>query len=186
VKMSQLRTAVAPYPVVKSLQVSTQFPHGMKIRVIEQVPVAVVLAAGQRTAVSADGTLLHDVVAPSTLPTISLPIPSGGARVTGTTLDEVTLLAAAPYQLLSRIGQVSDGSGHGLIAQVRDGPSIYFGGASRLHDKWSSATAVLANSTSAGAVYIDVTDPKRPVAGGGSDTNSVPGSASSTMPTPEG
>jgi cell division protein FtsQ len=186
VKMGQLQTAVAPYPVVKSLQVSTQFPHGMKIRVVEQVPVAVVLAAGRRTAVSADGTLLHDVVAPSALPTISLPIPPGGARVTGTTLDEVMLLAAAPYQLLSRISQVSDGSGHGLIAQVRGGPSIYFGGSGQLHYKWSSATAVLGNSTSAGAVYIDVTDPTRPVAGGGSDTNSVPASASSTTSTAGG
>jgi cell division protein FtsQ len=186
VKMGQLRTAVAPYPVVKSLQVSTQFPHGMRIRVIEQVPVAVVLAAGQRTAVSADGTLLHDVVAPSALPTISLPIPPGGAHVTGTTLNEVMLMAAAPYQLLSRISQVSDGSGHGLIAQVRGGPSIYFGGTGKLHYKWSSATAVLANSGSAGAVYIDVTDPNRPVAGGGSDTNSVPASASSTTSTAGG
>jgi cell division protein FtsQ len=186
VKMGQLQTAVAPYPVVKSLQVSTQFPHGMKIRVVEQVPVAVVLAAGQRTAVSADGTLLHDVVAPSALPTISLPIPPGGARVTGPTLNEVMLLAAAPYQLLARISQVSDGSGHGLIAQVRGGPSIYFGGAGQLHYKWSSATAVLANSSSAGAVYIDVSDPNRPVAGGGSDANSVPASASSTTSTPGG
>ncbi len=186
VKMNQLQTAVAPYPVVKSLQVSTQFPHGMQIRVVEQVPVAVVLAAGQRTAVSADGTLLHDVVAPSTLPTIALPIPPGGARVTGTTLNEIMLLAAAPYQLLSRISQVSDGSGHGLTAQVRGGPNVYFGSTSQLHDKWSSATAVLANSTSAGAVYIDVTDPDRPVAGGGSDTNSTAASASSTTPTPAG
>jgi hypothetical protein len=120
------------------------------------------------------------------LPTISLPIPPGGARVTGTTLDEVMLLAAAPYQLLARISQVSDGSGHGLMAQVRGGPSIYFGGASRLHSKWSSATAVLASSTSAGAVYIDVTDPKRPVAGAGSDTNSVAASASSTTSTSGG
>ena len=32
VKMSALRTAVAPYPVVKHLHVSTDFPHRMRIR----------------------------------------------------------------------------------------------------------------------------------------------------------
>jgi hypothetical protein len=52
VKMNQLRMAVEPYPVVKDLTVSTQFPHGMRIQVIEQVPVAVVSADGQRIAVA--------------------------------------------------------------------------------------------------------------------------------------
>jgi cell division protein FtsQ len=181
VKMGQLRNAVAPYPVVKSLQVSTQFPHGMRIRVIEQVPVAVVAAGGRRTAVSADGTLLHDVVPSSSLPTINLRIPPGGARVTGSTLSEVTLLAAAPYQLLPRISQVSDDPSHGLSAQVRGGPNIYFGDRSQLRYKWSAATAVLANSGSAGASYIDVTDPNRPAAGAGADASSSPSNSSSTI-----
>jgi len=83
VKTGQLRTAVAPYPVVKRLDVSTQFPHGMLIRVIEQAPVAVVLTGPRRIAVSGDGTLLHDVVPISSLPTISLHVPPGGSRLTG-------------------------------------------------------------------------------------------------------
>jgi hypothetical protein len=33
--------------------------------------------------------------------------------------------------------------------------------------KWAAATAVLAEPTSAGASYIDVTDPSRPAAGVG-------------------
>src|SRR5205085_4917813 len=78
VNMKQLRTAVAPYPVVKSLDVTTQFPHGMRIRVIEQVPVAIVDAGGRRTAVAGDGTLLHDATVNSTLPTISLQVLPGG------------------------------------------------------------------------------------------------------------
>jgi cell division protein FtsQ len=72
VRMNQLRMAVAPYPVVKSLVVATQFPHGMRIQVVEQVPVAIVLAGGRRIAVSGDGTLLHDAVPSTPLPTISL------------------------------------------------------------------------------------------------------------------
>jgi cell division protein FtsQ len=170
VKMNELRMAVAPYPVVKSLDVSTQFPHGMRIRVIEQVPVAIVLAGSRQIAVSGDGTLLHDVVPMSLLPTISLRIPPGGSHLTGYTLSEVRLLASAPYQLLPKIGQVSDGAAHGLVVELRNGPSIYFGDSSGLAAKWSAATEVLANAGSAGAVYVDVTDPSRPAAGAGADS----------------
>jgi cell division protein FtsQ len=175
VKMNQLRTAVAPFPVVKSLQVSTQFPHGMRIRVIEQVPVAVLVVAGRRTAVSGDGTLLHDVAPGSSLPAITLRIPPGGSRLTGYPLDEVRLLAAAPYQLLPKVGGVDDQAIHGLVAVLRNGPSIYFGDSSLLSAKWTAATQVLASAGSAGAGYVDVTDPSRPVAGTGSDGGSAAG-----------
>ncbi len=171
VNIGQLRTAVEPYPDVKSIEVSTQFPHAMRIRVVEQVPVAVVIEAGRRVEVAGDGTLLHDASPAASLPTISLTVPPGGRRLTGIPLSEVQLLAAAPYQLLARIGGVSDGQAHGLAAQLRNGPSIYFGDPSQLAAKWTAATAVLANSASASADYIDVTDPNRPAAGAGSDTS---------------
>ncbi len=198
VKMSELRTAVAPYPVVKSLSVRTQFPHGMRIRVVEQVPVAVVDAGGRQTAVSGDGTLLHDVAPVSSLPTISLTIPPGGTRLTGYALTEARLLAAAPWQLLPKVGSVSDGAAHGLVAQLRQGPSIYFGDATQLGAKWTAAAEVLAASGSAGAEYVDVTVPDRPAAGavavaaGASTTTapsgvSTPGSgAASTTTAPTG
>jgi cell division protein FtsQ len=48
---------------------------------------------------------------------------------------------------------------------LRAGPALYFGGAHQLAAKWQSAVAVLANPSSAGAAYIDVSDPSRPAAG---------------------
>jgi cell division protein FtsQ len=175
VKMNQLRMAVQPYPVVKNLSVSTQFPHGMRIRVIEQVPVAVVSAGGQRIAVAGDGTLLRDVIPGASLPTIALGVVPGGTRLTGAARSEASLAAAAPYELLARIGQVLTAAPHGLVAQLRNGPSIYFGSAGRLGAKWAAAAAVLADPSSDGAPYIDVTVPGRPAAGVGSD---VAGAAS--------
>jgi cell division protein FtsQ len=169
VKMGDLRSAVEPFPVVKNLQVSTQFPHGMRIRVVEQVPVAVVAAGGARTAVSGDGTLLRDVIASSSLPTIALDVAPGGTRLTGPTLSEVRLLAAAPYELLAKVSEVSSDGANGLVAQLRDGPKIYFGDASQLALKWTAATEVLAGSAAVGAAYVDVTVPERPAAGGGLD-----------------
>jgi cell division protein FtsQ len=176
--VSRLRAAVASFPEVKDLRVSTQFPHGMRIQVIEQLAVGAVQVGGRRIAVASDGTLLlHDSSATSSLALIPLAVPPGGPRLTEpAAANAVALLAAAPYQLLARVTQVSTIAGHGLVAEVRGGPSIYFGDAAELRAKWASATAVLADSGSAGASYIDVTDPVRPAAGAG-------GAAATTTPT---
>ncbi len=179
VQIGQLRTAVAPYPVVKNLQVSTQFPHGMRIRVIEQIPVGAVSVDGRTTAVAADGTLLHDVVASPQLPAIPLRVPPGGSRLTDPAArGAVAVLAAAPYEILSHLTQVTSVGSHGLVAQLRNGPNIYFGDAGALASKWAAAIAVLAHPDSAGASYIDVTDPGRPAAGSG-----TPPPAATTTPT---
>lgn len=165
VRIDGLRTAVAPFPVVKDLQVSTQFPHGIRIRVIEQIPVAAVSTGGRAIAVAGDGTLLANVPA-SGLPSVPMTVPPGGARLTDpAALEAVRVLAAAPYPLLARVGSVTTVSGKGLVAQLRNGPSIVFGDTGSLPAKWSAATAVLADSGSAGAEYIDVSDPARPAAG---------------------
>ena len=179
VRIAQLKTAVAPFPVVKDLRVSAQFPHGMRIRVIERVPVGAVAVGGQTIPVAADGTLLHDVNAPASLPAIPLRVPPGGARVSEPdALQAVQVLAAAPARLLARVSQVTTVAPHGLVAQLRNGPSIYFGDTDRLAAKWLAAVAVLADSGSAGAPYIDVTDPDRPAAGAASG-----GSAGATSAT---
>jgi hypothetical protein len=56
---------------------------------------------------------------------------------------------------------------HGLVAQLQNGPAVYFGDAADLDAKWTAATRVLGdpNQGAAGASYIDVTDPERPAAG---------------------
>jgi len=182
VQMDQLNTAVAPYPVVKHLEVSTQFPHGLRIRVIEQVPVGAITVDGHSLAVAGDGTVLHDVSVTSSLPIIPLRVPPGGSRLTGEGLAEVSVLAAAPAPLAARITEVTSTSQHGIVVALRHGPSIYFGDSSRLDAKWVAAAAVLADSGSAGALYIDVTDPARPAAGsggGGSATATSSGAGTS-------
>src|SRR5579884_1978643 len=140
VRIGPLRTAVDPYPVVKDLRVSTEFPHGLRIRVLEQLPVAALVADGRAVAVTGDGTLLHDV-SPRSLPEIAVRLLPGGSEVTdGTTLQALTLLSATPPRMLARISQVTDTPAHGLVAQLRSGPSIYFGDDSDLDAKWVAAT----------------------------------------------
>lgn len=166
VQMRQLDTAVKPYPVVKSLQVSTQFPHGMRIDVKEENPVAAIEIGGHQIAVASDGTLLKDAGGFGTLPLITLRTLPGGSRLTDAgAMQDVALLAAAPYQLLPKLSQASVSGTHGLVAQLRNGPSLYFGDASRLDAKWAAAVAALNASSTAGAQYIDLSDPEHPAAG---------------------
>jgi cell division protein FtsQ len=175
-----LKRAVAAYPVVRSLDVSTHFPHGLSIAVFEQVPVAVISAGGAQTEVSASGTLLRRSDATGTLPVITVPIAPAGRQVSGATAREVALLADAPYTLLDKIATAGTNRALGLMVTMRDGPTIYFGADAELAAKWRSATAALADPNSAGADYIDVTDPGRPAAGTGSDGATAPSATSST------
>jgi cell division protein FtsQ len=188
VQLGHLRTAVSPYPVVKHLEVSTQIPHGMRIRVVEQVPVATVESDGRRTAVAGDGTLLSGVTASALLPTISLAVPPGGTQLNGVAQRDVRMLAAAPYALLGKVASAFSDPVHGLVAQLRNGPKLYFGAADELTAKWNAVAEVLASPSSAGADYIDVTVPTRPVAGAGSDgagaTATATGTTSSTTTDP--
>ena len=184
VQMGQLQSAVASFPQVRRLRVRTAFPHRMVIEVIEQRPVGILQVAGRAVPVAADGTILPAVVVSSSLPAIPLSVFPGGRHLhEGRAADAVALLAAAPQQLLSKISQVTTVSGHGLVAQLRNGPSIYFGDPSRPRAKWVAATEVLGDPGSAGAAYIDVSDPSRPAAGAGATSTPTTGGASSAATT---
>jgi cell division protein FtsQ len=178
VNVGALQAAVARFRVVRGLSVSTSFPHGLRIDVVEQPPVAAVTVAGVRTAVAADGVVLGPTLsgllsgASVQLPAItdgdsSAPadLRSVGGRVEGAGVRaELSVLGAAPRVLLGWVARVYTG-GEGLTVAMRNGLSIYFGDAARPRAKWLSAARVLADPSSAGATYVDVRAPERPAAG---------------------
>jgi cell division protein FtsQ len=205
VNVGALRAAVSRFPVVRDLSVSTSFPHGLHIRVIEQPPVAVLTVGGTHTAVAADGVvlgpeLLADLPAP--LPAIALgghaSSLGGASSLSGTTSPfrghvedatvrgELRVLGAAPHVLLGWVARVFTG-GEGLTVVMRNGVSIYFGDAARPHAKWLAAARVLADPSSAGATYVDVRVPERPAAGstaaGGLEGGATPAQVSASDPT---
>lgn len=188
VDTGQLHVAVAPYPEVRALGVSTRFPHGLRIEVVERSPVAAVTVAGRRIAVGADGTLLRGSAGSASLPEIPLGVPPGGRRLTERSArDAVTILAGAPWQLLGRLSQVTTQAPHGVVAQLRNGPAVYFGDPSLIAAKWRALIAVLADPGSAGAAYVDVSDPQRAVAGAGGATGAsgsiaLPGATAASAP----
>jgi cell division protein FtsQ len=165
VRENALRSAVAAYPVVRSLRTETDFPHGLRIVVNAYEPVAALRSGGGLMAVAADGTLLRGT-ATRDLPVVAI----GGRRRAGRlgpgeALAAVRLMAAAPRALRGRVVRAYRGP-RGLTTTMDDGPKLYFGGATRPAAQWGAAAQVLASSTSRGAAYVDLRIPDRPVAGG--------------------
>ncbi len=184
VQSARLRAAVARFPDINGLQVSTHFPHGMVIEVDQALPVGLVEVDGRRVPVTGGGTLLASAVPHAALPLISLAVPPAGGRLTRPgAVAAARLLGAAPHQLLSRLSVVSWQGGHGLTAQLQNGPSLYFGQATQLAAKWAAAVAVLGDPSSAGASYVDLTDPARPVAGAGGGSSGGAGAPTASSGT---
>lgn len=161
-----LEAAVSRYGYVQRLTVTSRGAHAVTIRVQEQVPVALVQDGGQTRVVDADGRLLSGSVAHGALPVVPLRSAPAGAAVTAPgARAAIAVLAAAPYALLSHVTSATSSSAHGVIVQLRSGPQLYFGPMSQLHRKWATAVAVLADNSSSGASYIDLSDPQRPAPG---------------------
>ncbi len=188
VHVGALRAAVAPFRVVRGLSVGTSLPHGLRIRVVEQLPVAALTVGGVRTAVAADGVVLGPGLLSASLPALAAagaPLRSGHVQ-DATVRAELSVLGAAPPVLLGWAERVTTGH-EGLTVAMRNGLLVYFGDATRPHAKWLSAARVLADPSSAGATYVDVRAPERPAAGttaaGGLQGSAAPGQVSASDPT---
>jgi cell division protein FtsQ len=166
VQTGALLAAVAPLRVVREVRAVPRFPHGLRVEVVEQLPVAAVLAAGVRTAVAADGIVLGPALLSGSLPTVPATTELvAGRRVKGADLlGALTVLGAAPAPL-ARLAERAFMGPHGLTVAMRNGLLVYFGDATRPHAKWLSLADVLADAGSAGASYVDVRLPSRPAAG---------------------
>lgn len=191
----RLERAVAPFPVVRGLELEPDFPHGLRIRVLEHHPAAIAVTEGGRVPVARDGTVLRAVPVEGKLPTIK-----AEGTVRGERLEDAAALAAvrvagsAPAALRGRLQRVVRRREEGLVVLLRDGPELIFGDATRIAAKWTAAARVLADKAAAGASYIDLRLPGRPAAGGvpaetvtpvapaGDTTYSAPGTGTTAAP----
>ena len=166
VREEALRSAVAQFSSVANLEVETDFPHTLRIRVLEHTPVAVLVSGDREIAASGDGLLLKGIVADGDLPVIRTDAVPAGDRVRNTnTKTALALAAAAPDAIRRRIDRLWTGP-KGMMLALVDGPDLIFGDALDLRRKWLSVTRVLADPSAAGATYLDVRIPERVAAGG--------------------
>lgn len=162
----ELRAAVAPYASVADLGIDPAFPHKLSIEVVERVPAALVVTEGARVPVSGDGRLLRGVRPDAGLPELRLErLPAGDQVRERTPRAAITILAGAPGPLRGRIERASSGP-RGLRLELRDGPDLIFGSATRVRAKWLAASRVLAASSAQGATYVDARVPEWTAAGG--------------------
>src|SRR2546429_5825830 len=127
VRTGDLRDAVARFPVVKSVRVHSSFPHGLRIEVVENVPVAALAAAGRPVAVAADGTLLRDRPVDG-LPLVPAHAVPSGERVTDAqAVGALALAGAAPASARPLIVRVRSGGSDGLLADLQGGFRLEFG-----------------------------------------------------------
>jgi cell division protein FtsQ len=194
VSAGALRAAVAPLRVVREVRAIPSFPHGLRIEVREQLPVASLTVAGLRSAVAADGVVLGPALLSGSLPSVSGPpsgeaavMPAPGQRVGGAeVLGALSVLGAAPAALAGHVERVFTGA-KGLTLAMRNGLLVYFGDDARPHAKWFSLARVLADPSSAGASYIDVRLPSHPAAGfpagvSPPDASTAPGASTGAQP----
>ena len=163
VDQAELEDAIAAYPVVRALEVQSDFPHGLEIRVIEHRPAAIIGGLP----VAGDGTILRGLPVEGRLPEIELRGKLGGDRVTDpASLHAARVAGGAPAPLQGRLERIALRPEEGIVVELRDGPELYFGSARRVRAKWIAAVRILADPEAAGASYIDVRLPGRPAAGG--------------------
>jgi cell division protein FtsQ len=167
VDRAALDQVVAGYPVVRKLEIAPDFPHTLRVHVIEYEPAAIAISDAGDVPVAGDGTILKGVRFEGRLPTIDV----DGALGRETLLDHTALGAAAvagaaPALLRKRIENIDHRSDDGYVAELRDGPELLLGPATRLRAKWAAAARVLADLEARGATYVDLRIPGRPAVGG--------------------
>lgn len=167
VRHHRLDAVLASYPAAERLEVSTDFPHTLRIDVIEFRPAAMLVSGRSRMPVAGDGRLLRGLHPETSLPVIRLrgALPTGRLPE-GPALRAAAVAGGAPASLQRRLVDVRETRERGLVARLRHGPDLIFGDATRLHAKWLAAARVLADKASRGATYVDLRLPERPAAGG--------------------
>jgi cell division protein FtsQ len=163
VDQDELERAIAAYPVVQALHVEADFPHRLEIRVIEHRPAAMVGGLP----VAGDGTILRGLPVEGRLPELDVRGKLDGDRLSDpASLHAARVAGGAPAPLRGRLERIEIRAEEGIVVELRDGPELYFGSATRVRAKWIAAVRILADPEAAGASYIDVRLPGRPAAGG--------------------
>ena len=167
VRTDELQELAREFPIIASIHVEPDFPHGLRIEVTERSPAALVSVNGIPLPVAGDGTVLTGLRPPEGLPLLRMEKPAADGRVTDPqTLRALLVAGAAPGAVPQRIERVGEGPEQGIVVELKNGPEIIFGDADLAVEKWTAALRVLADPDAAGATYIDVRLPERPVAGG--------------------
>jgi hypothetical protein len=130
---------------------------------------AVIGEGEEAVGVTPYGELLSAQPAPAAgaLPSLPDVAPPKSGRLSGPMLSQAKVLGAAPGPLRPCIARSYYGES-GVDVELRSGIELFFGDATRVDEKWSSAITVLANPEITALDYVDLRSPIRPSTGGSS------------------
>jgi cell division protein FtsQ len=168
VRPQGLEDATASLTSVGSIEVASDFPHTLRIHVTERRPVAALASKGseERIPVARDGIVMSGVSAERDLPNLVLDEAAIGPKLTDRrALRALAIAGAAPDELLRRTTELVVNK-QGVVASLKNGPELVFGSDADARAKWVAAARVLAESSAAGATYLDLRIPGRVAAGG--------------------
>jgi cell division protein FtsQ len=175
VDQEELQRAVEAEPSILRVTATPDFPHGLRIDVTENHPVAAIAIPGSgNVPIAGNGTLMPGDKVDASVPEIKI---QGVAKTgrSGTAAARLTderavpllrVAATAPPALLHRAISIERRRGEGIVVVLKNGPRGMFGDDTALAPKWRAAAGVLASTNAQGAAYVDVRLPERPVAGG--------------------
>ena len=161
-----LEQAVEPFASVAGLRIRADFPHDLRVEVVEHEPVASVRTGGERPAGDRRRAAArrrargrpadrdHEGAA-------ARPPRERRAHARG---------AAGRRRRAARAARVARerlvfGQG-GLTLELNDGPDLIFGSGGDARTKWRAAARVLSEPSSGGATYLDLRVPTLVAAGG--------------------
>ncbi|MDP2775605.1 MAG: FtsQ-type POTRA domain-containing protein [Nocardioides sp.] len=155
VDVEAVRRRVESMPVVKSAEVSRQWPHDVLIEVEERTAVAVVEIAGSLRGLDAEGIVFGTYrKAPDELPRVRTT-----ATTSGDALREAALVVAAlPSDLAARINHVEVFTVDQIALELRDGRKVRWGSSAQSEEKAKVLEALLLQE----AQVYDVSVPGNP------------------------
>jgi cell division protein FtsQ len=176
-----LHEAVEPFASVAGLRVRADFPHDLRIEVLEHAPVAAVQSGSSRVPATGAGLLLTGVRADDLPVVVNKGGVADGHVRDRHALAALAVAAAAPQELRERSERVWWGD-DGIALSLREGPELIFGSAAGARAKWRAAARVLADESSAGATYLDLRVPKLVAAGGVGPVSATPTPVPTVVP----
>jgi cell division protein FtsQ len=164
---SALARRAESLPTVVSIRFDRAFPHTLRIHVVPEVPVAVLHRGNETWLLSARGRVVKRVPT-GTYPALArVWVPRKAVAVGAFLAADTGGTAARALALAARFpAHISTASlAHGeLVLRLRSGLELRLGASTDVRLKLAIARRALAHLP-AGAAYVDVSVPERPVAG---------------------
>lgn len=159
VDLGAIRARVAAMPPIASVEVTRSWPHQVRVRVTERVPVAVVEIAGRLRALDETGAVFAAYrSAPSGLPLVQA---NDGytARALG---EAAAVVSSLPEEIAARVDHVEVGTVDEISLVLRDDSEVRWGSSSDSGDKARVLSVLLQQTASS----YDVSVPGQPTTRG--------------------